>query len=147
MPAPEKGKIPDNFKDTYIRDHDTAVERGRAGGLKSGEARRKRRSMAQTMADLLEMPLRDGPQTELKTLEDAQSKGYGSKGANVSVNEAIVLAQVREAMRGSTSAANFIAELLGEKTQRLEISKSVDETVQEMEAYFAAKEEKDAEQE
>ena len=108
---PEKGVVPENFKDSVIRTHEVAVERGRAGGKKSAEARRRRKSMAEAMVVLLEMPLREGPMTEIHSLEDVTAKGYGKKGANLSINEAIIIAQVREALRGSTKAAKFLAEL------------------------------------
>lgn len=89
---------------------------------------------------MLSLPLRGGEDIkELASLADAKATRNANGGMttpNITVEQAVILAQIKEAMNGSTSAANFIAEILGEKTQKVEIGQSIEATVQEMEAYF-----------
>lgn len=84
-----------------VASHDEAVERGRAGGIKSAENRQRRktlRAIAQTLAD------------EAIII----SKPDGSH-VSVTYDIALVATQYRKAItEGDTHAARFIAELLGE---------------------------------
>lgn len=78
----------------------------------------RNKTMAETMIRLLALPLRgDETVAELQSLADATvTKGAKEKAANVSVAEAILLAQVKEALNGNTQAAKFIRELIPDAT-------------------------------
>ena len=81
--------------------HEDRVENGRKGGKKSGEVRRAKKEMRDLVADILQMNIKAGTPQDFKNLAE-------SKGKNISVNEALVLAQVKKAMAGDTKAFAFL---------------------------------------
>lgn len=93
-------------------------EMAREYNRRAQEARMRNKTMAETMIRLLALPLRgDETVAELQSLADATvTKGTKKKAANVSVAEAILLAQVKEALNGNTQAAKFIRELIPDAT-------------------------------
>ncbi len=88
-----------------------ARERGRKGGIASGKARREKKLMRETLDNLLSMPLKDG---ELADVDDIRSFA-AIKGKNISVQEAIVIAQIQKAMKGDTRAAEYVRDTIGQK--------------------------------
>lgn len=83
----------------------------RAGGIASGKARREKRNMMNTLNMLLQLTVKSGEATKpeyIKSLADI-------KGANVTVEQAIMLAQVQKALKGDTSATSFIRDTSGNK--------------------------------
>lgn len=88
-----------------------ARERGRKGGIASGKARREKKLMRETLDNLLSMPLKDG---ELADVDDIRSFA-AIKGKNISVQEAIMIAQVQKAMKGDTKAAEYVRDTIGQK--------------------------------
>lgn len=88
---------------------DEARKNGRAGGIASGKARRAKKAMKDTLAELLTMPLEN---SALANLEDIQSMAE-LNGQNISVQEAIMLAQIRKAVEGDTRAAEYIRDTSG----------------------------------
>lgn len=88
-----------------------ARERGRKGGIASGKARREKKLMRETLDNLLSMPLKDG---ELADVDDIRSFA-AIKGKNISVQEAIMIAQVQKAMKGDTRAAEYVRDTIGQK--------------------------------
>lgn len=98
-----------------VHTHEEAVERGRRGGQAYAKKVKERQTMAGALSALLAMPLRgDENLAELQSLADAAA-GMGKKAPNVTVAEAILLAQIKEALSGSTRAARFVAELMPAK--------------------------------
>lgn len=95
-----------------------ARKRGSSGGKKSGEARAKKRAMAETMEIILTMPLKDGM---VDDIESVTSNADIAK-RNVTVQDAIIAAQAKKAMKGDTRAAEFIRDLIGAKVQVAETS-------------------------
>jgi hypothetical protein len=88
-----------------------ARERGRKGGVASGKARREKKLMRETLDILLSMPLKDG---NIEDVDDIRS--FASiKGKNISVQEAIVIAQIQKAMKGDTRAAEYVRDTIGQK--------------------------------
>lgn len=84
-------------------------EMTRAGGIASGEARRRKRSMREWAKALGEMP--------------TNAVGLDGEPIDADYAGAVVLEQFRKAVKdGETSAAKFIAELLGEMVQKVEHS-------------------------
>ena len=86
--------------------HEDRVENGRKGGKKSGEVRRAKREMRELAKDILNMNIKAGTPQDFKNLAE-------SKGKNISVAEALVLAQVKKGMSGDTKATKFILHQAG----------------------------------
>lgn len=81
----------------------------RAGGVASGERRREKRTMREWAKALGEMP--------------TNAVGLDGEPIDADYAGAVVLEQFRKAVKdGETSAAKFIAELLGEMVQKVEHS-------------------------
>lgn len=85
--------------------------RATKGGIASGIARRERKAMKDTLAALLSMPLKDGRATNIEAIKNLASV----KGKNITVQEAIMLAQIQKAMKGDTRAAEFVRDSSGNK--------------------------------
>lgn len=86
-------------------------ERAKKGGIASGKARRDRKAMKDTLAALLSMPLKDGKAADVDTIKNLAAL----KGKNITVQEAIMLAQIQKAMKGDTRAAEFVRDSSGNK--------------------------------
>ena len=90
---------------------DEARKNGAKGGVASGKARRERKAMKETLEALLSMPLKNGKATDLDTIKNLATL----KGKNITVQEAIMLAQIQKAMKGDTRAAEFVRDSSGNK--------------------------------
>lgn len=88
-----------------------AREIGAKGGIASGKARRRKKAMRETLEVLLSMSMEDGDTTDI---DDIQSYA-ATMGQNVSVQEAIMLAQIQKALAGDTKAAEFVRDASGNK--------------------------------
>lgn len=87
------------------------AECGRVGGIKGGETRRRKRKMKDALETLLSMPLKTATAADIEQIRSMQEL----KGANITVGEAIALAQVQKALKGDTTAAQFIRDTSGQK--------------------------------
>ena len=85
--------------------------RARAGGIASGKARREKKAMRETLDILLSMPMKDGASADVESIRSFAS----IKGKNISVQEAILIAQVQKAMKGDTKAAEYVRDTIGQK--------------------------------
>ena len=112
---PKTVKVENLDKITTVEE---AREKGRKGGQKSAESRRKKRAMAETMEIILTMPLKEGM---VDDIESVTSNAEIEK-RNVTVQDAIIAAQAKKAMKGDTRAAEFIRDLIGAKVQVAETS-------------------------
>lgn len=90
-----------------------AREKGRKGGIASGAARREKRALRETLEELLTMSLRNGKPMSVEKIKSIAA----IKGKNISVQEAIMLAQIQKAIRGDVRAAEFIRDTIGQKPQ------------------------------
>ena len=98
-----------------------AREKGRAGGIASGESRRRRKTFAEGLRQLLAMP-EDDP-----TLRDAL-RALGLEGT---MQDAINLAQIKQAKRGDTDSFRVVRDTIGEKPRdELEIGGLADRPIQ-----------------
>ena len=94
--------IPSN-KRTPSERREIAQKAGRA----SGKKRRQLKTWKQLAQEVLAMPIKDGKvDKKIKSLADA-------KGKNLRVQDAMILAQTVQAMKGDTKAFGLIAELSG----------------------------------
>jgi len=83
---------------------------GAKGGKKTAENKRKRKSFAEALEILLQMPLKPG---EVTPLEDVLTMEDGKK-ANLTVNDAIMLKLICKAKAGDPKAIELIREQIGE---------------------------------
>jgi hypothetical protein len=86
-------------------------ENGRKGGIASGEAKRRKKAMRERLEVLLELPLKSGKSADLDSIKNLAA----IKGKNITVQDAIMLAQIQKAMKGDTTAAAFVRDTVGEK--------------------------------
>lgn len=86
-------------------------EYGKKGCVKSAEVRRNKRRMRESLKVLLKMPLKGrGNEVDIEDI-----KAFAQlNGKNVTVQDAILIAQIQKAMRGDTKAMEFIRDLSGE---------------------------------
>jgi hypothetical protein len=99
--------------------HEERVANGKKGGVASGEAKRKKKAMQETLALLLSMPLNN---KKCYDVDEIQSFAQ-LKGKNVSVETAILIRQVQRALAGDLPAAEFCRDTSGQKpTNELNVS-------------------------
>lgn len=87
-----------------VRTKKEARERGRNGGKASGEARRRKADFRKTLNMLLTVDI-DHP--EITPILDAM-------GIDSTLETAMLMAQVKDAMGGNTKAAYFVAQYAGQ---------------------------------
>lgn len=83
-------------EDKYIPGIPTK-EQSRLGGINAGKIIKERKSLQQSLLMLLQMPIAPGEPEEVKNLLEARGK-------NVTVQDALMLAQIAKAKRGDTKA-------------------------------------------
>ena len=121
---------------------------GKAGAVKSAETRRRKRAMKDSLDLLLNMPLKSGKQCDVETVKNFAAL----KGKNITVEQAMLIAQIQKALKGDTQALTFLRDTSGQKPEdnlnvvgQMDISNPYDElTVDELKA-LAKKCESDAE--
>lgn len=87
------------------------AEYGRLGGIKSGEVKRRKKEMKETLGVLLGMKLKPGKEADIDAIKDFASL----KGKNVTVQQALLVAQIQKAMKGDTQALTFLRDTSGQK--------------------------------
>jgi len=85
-------------------------EQARKAGIASGIARREKKLFRETLESLLTMPMKSGKDVPIDEIKNFA----GIKGKNISVQEAILIAQIQKAMRGDTRAAEYVRDTIGE---------------------------------
>lgn len=89
----------------------------RMGGIASGKARREKKLFRETLESILSMPMKTGECMDVEKIQNFAS----IKGQNISVQEAIMIAQVQKAMKGDTRAAEYLRDTIGQKpTDKIE---------------------------
>lgn len=99
----------DHFTSGQSREE--AVRNGKKGGIASGKARREKKLMRETLDALLSMPIKNGKFADVDSIRNFASL----KGKNISVQEAILIAQIQKAMKGDTKAAEYVRDTIGQK--------------------------------
>ena len=99
-------------------------EDSRRGGIASGEARRKKRTLRETAEILLQSELPSDVRAELAT------KGFEAE----TVMEAMVAGVIERAIKGNSQAFANIVKLLGEDSHRIEIN-SYDDSAERLEEW------------
>ena len=94
----------------------------RMGGKASGEARRRKKTMKENLELLLTMSVGKGEKADIENGENI--KDYAKE--NVTVEQAMLIAQIQKALKGDTQAFEMIRDLIGEKpVDKKEVSASV----------------------
>lgn len=86
-------------------------ERARKGGIASVEARRRKKTMRETLEAVLSMQVGDGKSTDIEAI----TKFAQLKGKNITVQEAMIIAQAQKALKGDLAALQFIRDTMGQK--------------------------------
>ena len=111
-----------NEKKNQFRSGEEAAKNGKKGGIASGKKRREKKAMKDTLETLLKMPLEAGKAVDLEGIKSIAA----IKGKNITVQEAIMLAQIKKAIKGDTKAAEYIRDTSGNKLKEgVEISGSI----------------------
>ena len=107
-----------NEHNLIVPSSEEARKNGRKGGIKSGEARRRKRDLRAAMKELLSLPVCD---TELWNAISAM----GVNPADLDNNQALVVAIFRKALSGDVAAFREIRNLIGEDNdaERLKLQK------------------------
>jgi hypothetical protein len=84
----------ENLRPTFIP---PTKEQARINGLKGGKITKERKSLQQSLIMLLQMPIAPGEPEDVKNLLEARGK-------NVTVQDALMLAQIVKAKKGDTRA-------------------------------------------
>lgn len=85
-------------------------EYGKKGCVKSAEVRREKRRMKESLNILLQMPLKRGQDVDIEEIKSfAQLKGK-----NITVEQAMLIAQIQRALKGDTNAIKFLREASGQ---------------------------------
>lgn len=87
---------------------------GKAGGIASGEAKRRKKAMRETLEVLLSMPMKSGKSADIDNIKDFASL----KGKNICVQEALIIAMLQRAMKGDVKAAEFVRDTVGDAPDR-----------------------------
>lgn len=85
-------------------------ENGRKGGIASGEAKRAKKAMRERLEILLDMPMKSGKGADLETIKNFAAL----KGKNITVQDAMMIAQIQKALKGDTNAATFVRDTAGQ---------------------------------
>ena len=101
----------DNLIKNSERTPQERKQRARQMGIASGKARRERKLIRETLDVLLSMPIKNGKSASIDTIKSLAS----IKGKNISVQEAIAIAQIQKAMKGDTRAAEYVRDTIGQK--------------------------------
>ena len=92
------------------------------GGKASGEARRRKKTMKENLELLLTMSVGKGKKADIEKSENI--KEYAKE--NVTVEQAMLIAQIQKALKGDAQAFEMIRDLIGEKpVDKKEVSASV----------------------
>lgn len=98
-------------------------ENGRKGGIASGEAKRAKKAMKERLEILLEMNLKSGRGADIEAIKNFAEL----KGKNITVQDALMIAQIQKALKGDTNAAVFVRDTAGQNpTQKIETDVDMD---------------------
>lgn len=91
----------------FIKSAEEAREKGRAGGIASGKARRRKRAMREAADLFLSLPV-----TDRRKLKKLKAKELDEK--DIDQQMAMIAGLVEAAQNGDAACANVIVKLLGE---------------------------------
>lgn len=103
----------------YLKSFSTATEEERQrmkkcsskGGKASGEAKRRKKLMKENLEILCQLSLKSGRATDIESIKNFVEL----KGKNITVEQAMLLAQIKKALNGDSTAMTFIRDTMGQK--------------------------------
>lgn len=98
-----------------FRTGEQQVEIARRGGIASGEARRRKKTMKETARMLLDMEIPDAAKELKKRL-----KVMGISEEDFTYQSAVMVGILNQAMKGNTKAAAFLRDTVGENPMLME---------------------------
>ncbi len=107
-------------------------EIAKKGGKASGRSRKDKREQKQIILDVLSMPISEGNIDDITSLAAAE-------GANLSINQAIVIQQVKRALKGDTKAAEYLRDTAGQKPSdkvQIDAGVNIDDTINRIDNYL-----------
>ena len=123
----------DNLIPNSERSPEELREMAKKGGIASGIARRKKKTMKENLEIILGMPLNNG---EEASIEEIQSFA-AIKGKNITVEQAMLIAQVQKALKGDTQAMAFLRDTSGQRpVEQVEMNTTINKTADEIEDYI-----------
>lgn len=96
---------------TSKQSREEAAKNGKKGGIASGEARREKKAMKETLEALLSLQMKKGKAVDIEAVKSFAAL----KGKNISVQEAVSLAMIQKAMKGNVRAAEWVRDTAGQK--------------------------------
>lgn len=131
----------DNLIPMSERSEDEVRELARKGGIASGEARRRKRDIKDSLDILLSMPFKlDGNAADMIR---TQLNKLGVNEEDVDNQMAMAFSMFVNSVgtgKNAVSAATFIRDTLGEKPkEKVELTNDIDESIAEMEKYLCNK--------
>ena len=100
---------------TSEQSQEEAMKNGSKGGIASGKARRARKMMREDAQMFLEMPLNAGQLEDVEYLAEV-------KGKNITVQQAILLAMIKKAMKGDVRASEYVRDTAGQQIANININ-------------------------
>ena len=100
---------------TSEQSQEEAKKNGSKGGIASGKARRARKMMREDAQMFLEMPLNAGQLEDVEYLAEV-------KGKNITVQQAILLAMIKKAMKGDVRASEYVRDTAGQQIANININ-------------------------
>lgn len=126
MPRPDGSLTP------FDESSEKSAEYGRLGGIKSGEAKRRKKAMKEIAEIVLGLQTKEGKEVSLEAVEklddlfEVDEKTGKLIPKNMTVGEIIVLRQAQKAMNGDLDAARFVRETSGQNpTNNINVSGEV----------------------
>ena len=100
----------DNLIPMSERTEEEARQMGAKGGKASGESRRRKKAMRENLEILLEMNVKGGRACNIEGIQSFAAL----KGKNITVEQAMLIAQIQKALKGDTNALAFIRDTSGQ---------------------------------
>lgn len=104
-----------NSENTQFKTGEEQVKIAKQGGIASGEAKRRRKSMQEFAEMILGLSMKTG---EVHSVEDIKSLAE-IKDKNLTVDQMILLKQAEKAIKGDLSSATFIRDTSGNKPKEI----------------------------
>lgn len=120
-----------------VRTKEEARERGRKGGIASGEARRKKRTMKNAAKLLLDMPI--ASENISNTMKE-----LGFQEEDLTNQMAVLVSVFKKAMNGDVRAAEFLRDTAGQNDAKNEDRKIKKQQIEQRVDEFEYRKEKDA---
>lgn len=105
----------DGINNLIVPSSEEARKNGSKGGIASGKARRERKMMREDAQMFLEMPLNAGQLEDVEYLAEV-------KGKNITVQQAILLAMIKKAMKGDVRASEYVRDTAGQQIANININ-------------------------